>query len=408
MDVCPRFDPHDPAQTADPYPTYAALRRDTPVFHDPRLGVWVVCRYEDVVAVVKRPEVFSCGGALTAAGEFAPAVQAVLGDDVVLTPILNESDGPVHARIRGALGRWFNRQRIEGMEPRVRAIAHGLIDGFAAEGAADLMTDFAAELPGLVMCDLLGLPREDFPKLKGWTDDWLTLLSAGVSEEEQLRCAHGLRAYLDYLREQFLDRRDNPGDDLLTVLLPPELGGTAEVSLDEAVLNVVDFFAAGYGTTSNMIANGMATLFEYGEQYDRLRRDPALLDNAVEEILRFASSVQGAFRVTTRPAELGGVTIPAGGRVFLLYGSANHDEARFGNPAVFDIDRSPVRDHVTFSRGIHFCIGAALARMEIRVALELLLKGLPELRPVPESVPLRLHHLYLNGYRTLPVEWDPS
>jgi cytochrome P450 len=193
----------------------------------------------------------------------------------------------------------------------------------------------------------------------------------------------------------------------MTVLLPRELGGDADLSLDEAIVNVIDFFAAGFGTTSNMIATGMATLFEHGEQYDRLRSDPTLLDNAVEEILRFASSVQGAFRVTTRPTELGGVTIPAGGRVFLLYGSANHDETRFENPEVFDIDRSPVRDHLTFSRGILFCIGSALARLEIRVALELLLKRLPDLRPVPGAVPRRLHHLYLNGYHTLPVEWGP-
>jgi cytochrome P450 len=408
MDVCPRFDPHDPVQTADPYPTYAALRRDAPVFHDPHLGVWVVCRYDDVLAAVKQPEVFSCSGALTAAGKFAPSVQAVLAGSAGLAAILNESDGPEHTRLRGAFGQWFNRQRIAGMEPHIRAIAGELIDGFEAEGKADLMVEFAGLLPGLVMCDLLGVPREDFPKVKAWTDDWLTLVSAGVPEEDQIRCARNLLVYLQCLREQFLDRQKNPGEDLMTVLLPRELGGDAELSLDEAIVNVVDFFAAGFGTTSNMIATGMATLFEHGEQCDRLRSDPTLLDNAVEEILRFASSVQGAFRVTTRPTELGGVTIPAGGRVFLLYGSANHDEARFENPEVFDIDRSPVRAHLTFSRGPHFCIGAALARMEIRIALELILARLPELRPVPGAVPRRLHHLYLSGYQTLPVEWDPS
>jgi len=408
MDACPRFAPHDPVQTADPYPTYAALRRDAPVFHDPRLDVWVLSRYDDVVAAVKQPEVFSCNGALTAAGKFAPSVQAVFAGSAGLAAILNESDGPVHTRLRGAFGRWFNRERVTLMEPHIRAIAGELIDGFEAEGEADLMAEFAALLPGLVICDLLGVPRGDFPKIKDWTDDWLTLISAGVPEEDQIRCAHNLLAYMQYLREHFLERQKNPGEDLMTVLLPRELGGAADLRLDEAIVNVMDFFAAGFGTTSNMIANGMATLFEYGEQYDRLRQDPTLLDNAVEEILRFASSVQGAFRVTTRPIELSGVTIPAGGRVFLLYGSANHDEARFENPEVFDIDRSPVRDHLTFSRGIHFCIGSALARLEIRIALELLLKRLPALRPVPGAVPLRLDHLYLNGYHTLPVEWDPS
>jgi cytochrome P450 len=156
-----------------------------------------------------------------------------------------------------------------------------------------------------------------------------------------------------------------------------------------------------------MVTNALATLFEHRDQYDRISADPTLLDQAVEEILRFATSVQGIFRVTTRPVELGGVTLPAAARVFLLYASANHDEQRFEDPDVLDIDRPLTRDHMTFGRGIHVCIGSALVRLTIRIALELLQKRLPNLRPAADVTPQRMRHILLSGYDTLPVEWDP-
>jgi cytochrome P450 len=195
-------------------------------------------------------------------------------------------------------------------------------------------------------------------------------------------------------------------DEML--MLPPELGGTAALSLGEAIYNVIDSLAAGYGTIGKMITNAVATLFEHRDEYDRISADPALLDRAVEELLRFATSVQGIFRVTTRPVALGGVTLPAGARVFLSYASANHDEQRFEHPDVLDIDRPLTRDHMTFGRGIHSCTGSSLARLTIRIALESLQKRLPNLRPATNAAPRRTRHFFLSGYDILPVEWDQN
>lgn len=404
--VCPQFDPMDPAHVANPYPGYAALRRDAPVFFDPQLGIWVVSRHADIVAAVKQPETFSSVGALTVAGEFSRSVQSVLASGVGLAPLLTETDGLVHTRIRSVFNRSFTKRRVEGMEPKIRAIADELIHRFESDGKAELVSQFASPFPGFVICDLLGLPRTDFPKLRAWNDNWLSLLSVNLPEEEQVRCAHSLLAYEQYLHGHFLDRQKNPRDDLITLMLPPELGGTAALTLGEGMYNVIDSIAAGYGTTGKMITNAVATLFEYRDQYDRISADPMLLDQAVEEILRFATSVQGIFRVTTRSVGLGGVTLPTAARVFLLYASANHDERRFADPGVLNIDRQPTRDHMTFGRGIHVCIGSALARLTIRIALELLQKRLPNLRPASDAAPSPTRHILLRGYDNLPVEWD--
>ena len=406
--ACPHFDPMAPAHVANPYPGYATLRRDAPVFYDPQLDTWVVSRHADIAAALKQPENFSSSDALRVAGQFPRSVQAVLAGGVGMSPPLTEADGPAHTRMRAVLNRAFAQRRIEGMEPRIRAIADELIDQFEVDGKAELVSQFASPLPGFVICDLLGVPRTDFPKLVVWNADWMSLLSVSLPEEEQVRCARALLAYEQYLHGQFLDRQKTPREDLITLMLPVELDGTAALSLSEAIYNVIDSLASGYRTIGNMITNALATLFEHRDEYDRISADPTLLDRAVEELLRFATSVQGIFRVTTRPVALGGVTLPAAARVFLLYASANHDEQRFEYPDVLNIDRPLTRDHMTFGRGIHACIGSSLTRLTIRIALELLQKRLPNLRPAADAAPQRMRHLFLSGYDTLPVEWDPN
>ncbi|MFI5779528.1 cytochrome P450 [Nocardia sp. NPDC051570] len=406
--ACPHFDPFDPAHIVDPYPTYATLRRDAPVFYHPHLDVWVVSRYADIVAAVNRPEIFSSSGSLTLTGGFSPSVEAVLAGGIGMASLLTETDGPTHTRIRAVSNRAFTQKRIAEMEPRIRAIADDLIERFEADSRAELVSQFASPLSGLVICDLFGLPRVDLPILRPWNEGFVSLLSVDVPTTEQIRCARGLLAYERYIHEQFLDRRSNPREDLLTVMLPSELGGTAALSLGEAVYNAMDFIAGGYETTAKTIANAVAALFEYRDQYDRINGDPESLDQAVEELLRFATPVQGIFRVTTRPVELGGVTLPPAARVFLLYASANHDEQQFDNPDVLDVSRPPTRNHLTFSRGTHVCLGSALVRLTVRSALETLQKRLPNLRPARDAAPRRVRHIWLNGYETLPVEWDQA
>lgn len=404
--ACPHFKPMEPAHQANPYPTYAALRSETPVFYDPQYDLWVVTRYADIAAAVKQSDVFSSAGAIQGNAEYSPAVQAVLDQGVSSAALMVESDGNAHSRIRGVLNKAFTPQRISKLEPQIRALTNELIDAFIADGRADLTKQFSQPLPGLVICDLLGVPRSDLPQLKRWSDDWIILLSVDVPEQQQIAFAHSIVAFQAYLRERLLERQQNPREDLLTVMLPPELGGTSALSLDEAIYNSMSVMVAGHETTTNLIANALTVLFNHPEQLQRLRENPALIPHAVEELLRFDTSVQGLFRITTRETELGGVTIPANARVFLAYGSANHDDARFPEPERFDITRPNAREHMTFSRGVHVCIGGALARLEIRIALELLLERLPNLRPDPTAAPSRMEHFWLRGYTSLPLTWD--
>ncbi len=331
--ACPHFNPLDPAFQTNPYPLYAELRRDTPVFYSPMYDFWVVTRHANISAVLRQPDIFSSAGALQNNVALPPRVADVLATEGLgAAKLLVESDGPVHSRIRGVVNKAFTPQRISRLEPKIRAITEELIDAFVADGQADLMTQFATPLPGRVICDLLGVPPEDFPQLKRWSDEWVELLSASAPEERLLECARGFVASQQYFLEQIRSRQQHPREDLLTIMLPVELGGTAAMSLAEAAYNALSLMVAGHETTTNIIGNGLAQLFAHPDQLDQLRKNPELIANAVEELLRIDTSVLGLFRVTTRESELGGATIPANARVFLLYSAANHDTAQFPEP----------------------------------------------------------------------------
>lgn len=403
--TCPHFNPLDPSFQADPYPLYAELRRDTPVFYSPLYDMWVVTRYADVAQVMKQTDVFSSVGSLQANVALPPLVTAVLEESSLGPAVLMvESDTPVHSRMRNVVNKAFTPQRIAQLEPQIRAITDELIDGFVNDGQADLMRQFAIPLPGRVICRLFGIPEEDFGLIKRWSDDFMELLGASGPEERLVEAAHGFVASQQYFLAQIRDRQQNPREDLLTVMLPAELGGTAALSISEATYNAIDFVVAGHETTTHIIANGLAHLFANPDQLHQLATQPALIPNAVEELLRIDTSVLGLFRITTREAELGGATIPAKARMFILYGAANHDETHFPNPDQLDITRPNAREHLAFARGIHTCLGAPLARLELRIAFERLLQRLPNLRPAGDGT--RHAHFFMRGFDTFPIAWD--
>lgn len=406
--TCPHFKPMAPANLANPFPMYAELRRDTPVFYSSEYGFWVVTRYADVSAMLKQPEIFSSVGSLQTSVTLPRSVADVMEGAIGSTPLMIECDPPVHTRVRTIVNKAFTPQRIAHLEPKVRALTDELIDAFVADGRADLSTQFSSLLPGLVICDLFGVPRTDFPQLRQWSGEWLEVLSASAPEERLVTCAHSFVACQNYFLEQILARKERPREDLLSVMLPAELGGTAPMTPAEAAYNALDIFVAGYETTTHAIENGLALLFAHPEQLDELRKNPELIPNAIDEILRFDSSVLGLFRVTKSAVEVGGVTIPQNARVFMLYSAANHDAAQFSDPERFDIKRNNARDHISFSRGVHFCLGSPLARLELRMALERLLARLPNLRPAENAAPQRLEHFWIRGYTSLPIAWDAA
>jgi len=404
-DIGSLFNPFDPAQLEDPYPIYALARRQQPVFYSERLGVWVITRHADLCAVLRDPA-FSSAGSLEATTSFAPEVHAVLSEGYLAFTSLVQSDPPDHTRIRNVFNKALSPTRVAAMEPSIRKVANELIDAFVNEGEGDLMSRFAYPLPGIVISDLLGIPRSDVTMLKAWSNDKQVLLAANEATPRLVEAARGYVSLQRYFLEHFEDRARAPKDDLITLLLPKEMGGNAALSVQEAVCNAMDILAAGHETTSDLIGNGLVLFIEHPDQAAEVRADASLIPTAVDEILRTDTPIRGMFRVTKTDYEIGGATIPAGAKVFVLYGSGNRDEARFRDPDRFDIHRKDDGIHIAFGKGIHYCVGNALARLEARVAFELLLERLPNVRRHPSLQAERRPYLILRGFERLPLAWD--
>ncbi|WNG41054.1 cytochrome P450 [Archangium violaceum] len=405
-DVSSHFNPLAPDQIDNPYPLYARLRRERPVFHSPMFDLWVVSRHADISEVELDTARFSSVGALDARAEPHPEVRKVLEQGYSQFLSLVQSDPPDHARVRAVFGKALSAHRIAAMEPSIRTTADALIDGFIRDGQADLIQQFAYALPGFIICDLLGVPRSDMEQLKRWSDDKTALMSATAPLEQLVQCAHGFIAMERYFKEQLHERRRHPREDLLTLLVPQSLGGTAPMSEQEAVCNAMDLFAAGHETTTGLIGNGLWLLLNAREQLAVLREDPSLLPNAIEEMLRMEAPIRGFFRTVMADSTLSGVTIPKGARVFILYASGNRDETQFSEPDRFDIRRSDAKKHLAFGKGIHHCIGAPLAKLEGRIAFEQLLRRLPGLRLRTDVAPVLRPYFMLRGFEHLPIAWD--
>jgi cytochrome P450 len=399
------FDPLSPEQREDPFPTYALARREQPVFYAPAYDLWVVTRYEDVLEVLKDHRTYSSAGALKSSPDpFPPEVQEVLAEGWPDMPYIIEIDPPLHDRIRGLVTKAFTPRRIAELEPRVVEIVSDLIDGFQADGRADIVDRFAWPLPLRVLGELLGLPEDDLPTLHRWGTDWLLLQQPGPLER-RVEHARGLVEMQRYFVRALEEREGRTCDDLMGTLLERRGDSDPPLTIPEVAGLPLDLMVAGHVTVTRAIGSALALVFRHPE----LRRhllDPDLAAQAIEEILRLESPAQGLFRRTTREAELGGVTLPEGARVMVHFGSTNRDECVFADADSLDPGRKELSKHLAFGKGIHFCIGAPLARLELRTALPRLLERLPGLRPAPDPHE-RETVFFARGFRRLVVEWDP-
>lgn len=376
------FSLFDPAVAEHPFPFYAALRREAPVYVVPGLGFLLVSRYAPCVEALRQPEVFS--------SRFAAAMQARLGGpqpalasiqaqgwppvDTLLT-----NDPPSHTRYRALVTRAFSARRVARMEAAIRALARELAAGLVGAGDVDLVERFAVPLPLTIIADQLGVSRDDLPRFKTWSDDSVAPLGQMIGPERELECARSVVEMQHYFAERLAERRVAPRDDLLSDLVHARVEGERPLETEELLSVIQQLLVAGNETTTHAIAAAVQLLLEHPEQAARLRREPALVPNAVDEVLRLETPVQGMWRVAARDAELAGVAIPAGSFLMLRYAAANRDEAVFADPDRFDVGRENAREHLAFGLGIHFCVGAALARAEAAAAVEALL-ALPDLR----------------------------
>jgi cytochrome P450 len=405
MSQPPRVDLFDPAFKADPYPTYARLRSSAPVYRaalpDGR-GVWLITRYEDVLAVLKDQRfVKDWRGALTpeqlAQVPPIPEVMKPLSQNML------DTDPPDHERLRALVSKAFTPRLIERLRPRVQAISDGLLDAVQDRGEMDLIDDYAFPLPITVIAELLGVPAEDRNNFREWSD---AAVSGNASQEymEEILIPH-MQAFTDYLRALFEEKRANPGDDLVSALVRAEEAGD-RLSEDELLGMVFLLLVAGHETTVNLIGNGVLALLQHPDQLRKLEEDPSLIKPAVEELLRYDGPVETSTeRFAREDVEIGGQVIPRGEMVLVVLAAADHDPERFSDPDELDITRTDNR-HLAFGKGIHHCLGAPLARMEGQIAISTLLRRMRNLRlkGSPESLSWR-PGMILRGLRGLPVEF---
>jgi cytochrome P450 len=397
----PLFNPMSPDVIANPYPHYHRLRTLDPVHRSP-LGVFVASRHADV-SFVLRDKRFG--------KDFVGRMTRRFGAQVLDEPVYRsmshwmlQMDPPDHTRLRGLVVKAFTARRVEDMRPRIQEIVDETLDRVEPRGEMDLIADFALRLPVKVICDMLGIPEEDHEMIfSGARGGGRLLDPVPLSRAEIDQANADNLATAAYFHSLFELRRRQPGDDLTTQLVQAEEQGH-KLTNEELTANVILLFGAGHETTVNLIGNGLLALHRHPDQLRLLRENPALIANAIEELLRYDSSVQLTGRTALEDVAVGGVDVAKGESVLCLLGAANRDPAVYPDPDRLDITRSNIRP-MSFGGGIHFCLGAQLARIEGEIAIATLLRRLPGLQLDDAERPDWRHTFVLRGLNRLPARW---
>lgn len=405
METKREFDPNSQAYHRRSHELFAHLRQDDPVSQQGTLfnrPVWYITRYEDVETVLRDSDTFALDFRLA----FDPDALAKIPQEPQVMAMVNNhlltKEGESHTRLRSLVNKAFTPRIVAGMRPRIQAIADELLDRVEGQGKMDLVEDYAFPLPITVIAELLGIPPEDRYKFRKWSDMFVSSADGEEGEDTFMQSAMG---FVNYLGRVFEERRKEPKEDLISALLQAEEAGD-QLSTEEMFSMVVLLIIAGHETTVTLIGNAVVALLEHPEVMERLAAHPEDMPQAVEEFLRYDSPVSRALtRWVSRDVTLCGKTLKRGDVVIPVIGSANRDEAHFENPHRLDIDRDN-RQHMAFGRGAHYCLGAPLARLEGEIALNTLLRRLPDMKlAVPvEELEFRLTPLF-RAYQHIPVVW---
>jgi cytochrome P450 len=388
------WDPFDVEIDAEPYPIWRRLRDEAPLYRNERFDFWALSRFEDVEAAHRDPRTFS-----SAHG----TVLEIMSPEPLGTGLMIFLDPPEHTRLRALVSRAFTPRRIGSLEDRIRRLCTTLLDAQRGRSSFDYVKDFGARLPAMVIASLLGVPPSDRDEVRGMIDQVFHIEEgSGMINDVSLSAQIWLR---EYLTNQLRERQVSPRDDMMTDLVRAEIvddeGTTRHLGIEEAADFANLLISAGTETVARLLGWAAVVLAAHPDQRRQLVEDPSLVPNGVEELLRFEapSPVQG--RWTKSPVELHGGVVPAGSKVLLITGSAGRDERKYPEPDRFDV-RRPFDHHVSFGYGIHFCLGAALARMEGRIALEETLARYPEWE-VDHDRAVRLHTSTVRGWSAVPV-----
>jgi cytochrome P450 len=404
--VTEQYDPFAPERRANPYPLYHQMREEAPVHWSESQQAWMCTRYADCVDVLRDPRSSSDQDNAEAVQAERAKMQDVAGGTgsmfaaMDVRPMLF-SDPPNHTRLRSLVNKAFTPRRVEALRPHIQEIVDRLLDGVDERGELDVTADLAFPLPVIVIAEMLGVPLDEQDQLKTWSRDLARTIDPIVSVETAQQAAMSGLAFINYLNGLIDERRQSPQDDLLSALIAVEEEGE-HLSHEELLINTILLFIAGHETTQNLIGNSVLALLRNPGELERLRSDPSLAKNAIEESLRYDGPVQLTARHFKDDIEVGGQPIAKGQTAILLHAAADRDPAQFADPDRFDITREGANRHIAFGNGIHFCLGAPLARVEAQIAVSTLVSRYPDLALL-EADPPYSDTFTLRGVSRLPV-----
>jgi cytochrome P450 len=407
VDLDATYDPFSEPQLTNPYPVWEQARDQCPVFYSEKLGAWVVSRYADISEVLSNHEVYSSVGASRGFSDLSPEAAEVL--KTVPSPAETDivpTDPPRHTKMRRFIQLSFLPKRIASLEPKITSFGNELIDAMEPRGKCDFYRDFAYPYPLSVVTSLVGIPRKDMPQIKRWVESNVALKWGRLGPSEQLAAANARKAYFEYLFNFVAERRSKNEDDFVAALVTHSEGSDDPLTEIEMVGQISSLITAGHETTANFLTLTLDAFLRDRQLWESLVSNPASIPSAIEESLRLNAPVQSLWRTTTRDRSVAGVQVPAGSRLTAVIGSANRDESVFHDASVFNVDRPEARMHMAFGRGIHSCAGSNLAKMEIRIALELLTKRLPNVRRDHEGPMQFAPSALQRAPRQLRLAWD--
>jgi cytochrome P450 len=385
------FDPLSPQFLADPFAVLASLPPETPLFYAPSIDYYVVTRYADIKAVFLDPQTYSAAPAQLPLTQLVPeAAQILLGGGHKPQPSMVSLDPPAHTRLRSPTARAFTPGRVAKMEPRIRSTIDRLLDAIDTSASFDFVSTFTFPLPATTIFSFVGIPERDWTQIKEWCGHRATLVWGRPTTEEQVRHATNMAAYRSYLAALVAEKATARDDDFVSALLEIHDEDPGALTHEEIGSILYSLTFAGHETTNYLIGNLVRRLLEEPARWDAVRRDRGLIPSAVDETLRYDTSVPVWRRVTTRRVTLGGVDLPEGAKLFLWLAASGRDAAVFAQPEMFDLRRPDSSKSLAFGFGIHYCLGAALGKLEARLALEALTSRFPDLRLV-EGQELSFH-----------------
>jgi cytochrome P450 len=399
------FDPMAPDYLADPFPVLARLRHHAPVFHQPELDMWVVTRHRDIAEILKDHKQFTGANTQTPMFPLCDRAQEILAEGFGARPTMSNGPEPRHSEVRAQCMKFFTARELAELAPMVRARADELISDMLLRNRFDVVSELTFPLPASVVFALIGFPPEDTYMLKGLAAERMAFVWGNPTAEQQVEVAGFMVQYWQYCLDFVQRRLADPREDFTSGLVRIHLEDPRALTVDEIVNVVYSVSFAGHETTTNVATSALLRLLSNRPQWEALCADVTLVQQTVEEALRFDPSLFTWRRQAATDCEIGGVPVPAGAKLLLLIGSANHDPDAFPEPESFDIRRRLPSHHLTFGKGIHYCLGASLARMEIAAVLEMLSQRAPTLRLAPGQELEYPINTCVRGPRALQLEW---